>query len=362
MALSIYIILACLRSGPFFTNVRTGFSSAVVTLHTMGNDTINAYDRIIIDNIVGYTVIAFAALLVYDVLICLSDEIALVWSRASRPRSWIYIINRYFPFIDMGLYVRISRALVTEKPTGLDLRHFKVATWIGFVGVLISEGILMQRTYAIFGCRRWMFGFLCCLMATVALPASAMVKCQLDNIQVHPSTYTTIKTLPVMVAVLPYTLILLSETVIFSFTLYKAVKDLRFYRSPLIVNLYRNGLICYAYVLVISLANVTVLFIRSGNFANSLAIPQRIFHSIFCARILLSILRDGNVNSTQGTSLLTGSSMVFRAPTDSEISAAGRTLEHSSTSRNVEGPDRSASPGMEERNYLHSDLTAQELL
>jgi hypothetical protein len=96
-----------------------------------------------------------------------------------------------------------------------------------------------------------------------------------------------------------YMIIMLSETAIAVLTAIKAYRDLRRSRVPWILKLYRDGLLFYVYLLMISIANVMVPILAPSMYANWLGTPQRVLHSVLCSRVLLLILRRRRLASTE---------------------------------------------------------------
>ncbi|KAI0340423.1 hypothetical protein BDW22DRAFT_1360375 [Trametopsis cervina] len=268
-------------------------------------------------DIVSTTIVAFATLLVYDILCTFPEEVTLVWSHPWSIRSWVYILNRYPPLIDTFLSMRL---LTTIQPPDVCERDFKVVTWMIVSGVILAESILMLRTYAIFERKRWISIFLPVLLLAVTVPSCVIVKLELDTVKygIPPSGIYSGCALarPTSVIIFAaYLLVLCSETIIVLLTIYKAARDLRHCRAPLVLNLYRNGMIFYVYTLLISLANVIVPVAGPASLDNWLATPQRVLHSLFCARVLLSILRSGNTaahDTSQASDSSGGTSLGFQ--------------------------------------------------
>jgi Tfp pilus assembly protein PilN len=75
----------------------------------------------------------------------------------------------------------------------------------------------------------------------------------------------------------------------------KAARHIRGTSSNWVVQLYTDGLLFWVYLLTISLASILLPILAPPIFTNWLAVPQRIFHSILCTRVLLLILRQRNL-------------------------------------------------------------------
>ncbi|TFK35846.1 hypothetical protein BDQ12DRAFT_687662 [Crucibulum laeve] len=99
------------------------------------------------------------------------------------------------------------------------------------------------------------------------------------------------------IIIVAYVLLVLSETTMAILTGIKAYKHLRHSQSPWVIQLYKDGLLFYVYLLAISLANVLVPILAPRIFANWLATPQRVLHSVLCNRVLLLILRQRSASN-----------------------------------------------------------------
>ncbi len=87
-----------------------------------------------------------------------------------------------------------------------------------------------------------------------------------------------------------YIPVLVSETVIASLTFFKGVQHLRNSNwHPFITELYVSGMLFYACLLLLTLANI-LLPMWAHNVAPFLSFYQNIFHSILSNRIMLIIL------------------------------------------------------------------------
>ncbi|THG95941.1 hypothetical protein EW026_g5797 [Hermanssonia centrifuga] len=127
-------------------------------------------------------------------------------------------------------------------------------TWLIVLGVFVAEAILMLRTYAIYERKRWVLIFLCVVLGSVLIPALIVVQLEMDSLHygyppdgIYKGCYLTDPTSAIIF--IAYILVVLSETIIVSLTLVKAVQHLRRSSVPLVVNLYRNGILFYLYIL-----------------------------------------------------------------------------------------------------------------
>ncbi|EIN06464.1 hypothetical protein PUNSTDRAFT_136324 [Punctularia strigosozonata HHB-11173 SS5] len=117
---------------------------------------------------------------------------------------------------------------------------------VGFTvtGSWLAEVILMMRTYAIWGRKKMIWVFF--LFPIVAIISSAAI------------TALEVRSLQF----------------ILTLTLVKAIPAFRRARSPLITNLYRDGILFYVYLLCMSSANVIVPLVTTADYTNILSTPQ----------------------------------------------------------------------------------------
>jgi len=267
----------------------------------------------IASRLVPSTLCACATILVYDLVCTLDQEVLYVWPRPWSMSTALFVFNRYLPFIDT--FLSLSAKFTNISPEQCLIRN-KAVGWLSVFGILLSEGILMLRTYAIWERKRFVLLFLCSLALAIFIPTGVIVYLETSSLQYGPPDglgcmlYNASSIL-----IYGYLLVMLSETAIAILTAVKAYRDLRRSRVPWILKLYQDGMLFYVYLLTISIANVLVPVIAPRMFANWLATPQRVLHSVLCTRVLLLILRRRRV-ATSGvpqttTSESEGSGMVF---------------------------------------------------
>ncbi|KAJ7902603.1 hypothetical protein B0H14DRAFT_2666781 [Mycena olivaceomarginata] len=228
----------------------------------------------------------------------------------------LFLLNRYLPFVDTFLGLSCKPAFRNTHALGLTISTAKFTRlsaeqcltrnitlgWLSVFGILLSEGILMLRTYAIWERKRSVLIFLCALAVVVSVPAIVFVYIETHSLHYKPSSPDVIGCTLAhagSILIFAYVLIMISETAIAVLTAIKAYRDLRRSRVPWILKLYKDGMLFYVYLLIISLANVVVPILAPSMFANWLATPQRVLHSVLCSRVLLLILRRRKIVSVE---------------------------------------------------------------
>ncbi|KAF8887025.1 hypothetical protein CPB84DRAFT_1787148 [Gymnopilus junonius] len=189
-------------------------------------------------------------------------------------------------------------------------RQYKVVTWFIASGIIISEFILVLRTsrYLTF------------------IPAIVVTDLELKSLIFIPSDFPGCRLSAAgRIIIVSYILLALSETTMAVLTCITAYRHLRHSQSRWVTQLYKDGLLFYVYLLSISIANVLVPILAPRIFANWLATPQRVMHSVLCNRVLLMILKQRSssalTNRLRPFRETASSDPVFTSFVDEEISA-----------------------------------------
>jgi len=270
--------------------------------------------------LVPSTLCACATILVYDLACTLDQEILYVWPRPWSMSTALFVLNRYLPFVDT--FLSLSAKFTRISPEECLMRN-KAVGWLSVFGIMLSEGILMLRTYAIWERKRGVLIFLCALALVVSVPTIVFLYLETRSLQYKPNSPDVLGCTLAhsgKILIFGYLMIMISETAIAVLTAVKAYRDLRRSRVPWILKLYRDGMLFYVYLLIVSIANVMVPILAPSMYANWLATPQRVLHSVLCSRVLLLILRRRRIVSTEVSRSTTSESettgMVFSSVVD----------------------------------------------
>ncbi|KAJ6450794.1 hypothetical protein C8R45DRAFT_1042794 [Mycena sanguinolenta] len=239
------------------------------------------------DRLIPSTLLSCATILIYDWLCTLDQEITHVWLRPLSPGTALFALNRYAPFIDIS--VALSAKFQRISPEDCLTRNTIVA-WFTVLGIFLSEVILMLRTWALWERSRSVLVWLIILGACALIPTIAVTELEIRSLLYIPTTgvgCTVGKARAIIIVA--YILVLLLETTIVILTAVKAFRHLRYSREPWLIRLYRDGMMFYVCLLLISLANILVPILAPSMFSNWLASPQRVLHSVLCTRVLLRI-------------------------------------------------------------------------
>jgi len=240
--------------------------------------------------LVQSTLVACGTLLVYDFMCTLDQEVAHIWTSPWTVGTVLFFLNRYLPFIDTFLSLKLKLSVNTPDRCQ---KEFTVVTWLIVAGIIISEVILALRTYAIWQRKRLVLIILCLSSAITFIPAIVVTHIELKSLIYVPSEFPGCRlSTASSIIIVAYILLALSETIMAVLTGIEAYRHLRHSQSRWVLQLYQEGLLFYIYLLCISLANILVPILAPRIFANWLATPQRVMHSVLCNRVLLLILKQ----------------------------------------------------------------------
>ncbi|PPQ67610.1 hypothetical protein CVT26_006820 [Gymnopilus dilepis] len=219
--------------------------------------------------LVQCTLVACGTLLVYDLLCTLDREVAYVWRPPWSLGTLLFFLNRYLPFIDTFLSLKLKLSMNSPETCQ---RQFKVVTWMIASGIIISEFILVLRTYAICQRKRYALVTLSISSALAFIPAIIVTDIELRSLKYIPSGYPGCRLSSASsIIIISYILLALSETTMAVLTGIAAYRYLRHSQSRWVTRLYREGLLFYVYLLSVSIANVLVPILAPRIFANWLA-------------------------------------------------------------------------------------------
>lgn len=155
--------------------------------------------------------------------------------------------------------------------------------------------ILILRTWAIWNGNRIILIVLLTVLVVMASACCYPVKVYIskthfiaaDTLSPHlRGCFVTASTRLVTVPWIAYTVF---DFVIVVLTMIKGLQHLKHVSSGFIVSLYRDGLLYFVYLFVISLGNILVLYLAPAEYTILLAELQRVFYTILSCRIILHL-------------------------------------------------------------------------
>ncbi|KLO18748.1 hypothetical protein SCHPADRAFT_924988 [Schizopora paradoxa] len=249
---------------------------------------------------ISYAYFAAGALVVYDIAICLGDEINFIWTQKWTSGKIVYILTRYWGVLD-SIAIMIYIFFPLSAPDSCKAVYNLVA-WTAKPGVIICSMVFVFRTYAIWGRSLYVLAYLS-LIQVVYIFVLVFSLIQSNEYLTFP-----LSPIPNIVPCMPTPgnnklFILFCYNMIFEFnvlclSLYKKFFHWRGGSTRIIHTLYRDGVLYFAVLFSISLANVilvvTMFASRSPYYLFLVAI-QDVLHTILTSRILLNLRKAAGV-------------------------------------------------------------------
>ncbi|KAJ7166597.1 hypothetical protein C8R46DRAFT_1191999 [Mycena filopes] len=245
--------------------------------------------------LVAYVDVACLTLLTYDTLLNASQEYQHIWKSKWGLIKCLYLWSRYGTFVDTTISVLKRRDFDLNPASCAQIASF-YNLFSGF-GILITEVILMVRTYALYGRPKKLIVFFSLLWLAICGVGVWVVKSLTDSELPLPSAVISCNSAFSNNALLIcYSLLLFSETVVVVLTLWKGVHMLSLSRSghrssnP-VVSFYRDGIMFYLWMLLILV--VVVIFQSDARYlANQLLNSSETPHCVSCTQFSRVIWSD----------------------------------------------------------------------
>ncbi|KAJ7260106.1 hypothetical protein C8J57DRAFT_1514809 [Mycena rebaudengoi] len=233
--------------------------------------------------------VASLTLLSYDVLLNLSEEYHHIWKSKWSLIKCLYLWSRYGPFIDTAITVLRGELLLGVSPTSCNTLA-KFNTVFSIFGIVVTEIILIIRTYALYGSSKKVLTFCVvvwlsvggiCTWATIIWSNSVVMDYFLPCDLAEGSR----------VLVACYVSLLVGETVIVLLTLWKFVHYklsgvAGFRSSRLMISFYRDGIMFYVAILAIFIG---IVVLQSGLPTGSGLTLLRVMHSILACQLVIHV-------------------------------------------------------------------------
>ncbi|KAG9218426.1 hypothetical protein CCMSSC00406_0007973 [Pleurotus cornucopiae] len=234
-----------------------------------------------------------AVILVYDYIVTFDLEVSLIWSHHSgwTWTSILFMFNRYLPFLST------ANSLWHGFTSGLTLdaceQSFQVTGWLFLATITTAEIILTIRTWAVWQRNRTLTIVVSIVFVAVWGPNIAIMWIFLKSMEFGPIPYpgyqgcNIVKSSQIMAVT--WALLVVYETVIF---ILMACRGYISYcnggNSALFNVVYREGVVYYFYLFVLSLVNIIVIS-SHPRYIFILASSEHAIHAILASRMILPI-------------------------------------------------------------------------
>lgn len=262
--------------------------------------------------LVAYLDVVASTIFLYDYVLTLRMEIDLVWYSKWTLLKILYLVQRYAPFYDTVGLVLYHQFVIGLSPS-YCLVNYKISGWSFISSIAISEVILALRLWAVW--RKSLkiavglsLFFLACWVANfvvmgIFLNSMAFAKSPFP----YPGCFIVAGSHILAVCwilLMVYDAGNLVMMVIPGFAAYRTGGS-----SQLVRVVYRDGVIYYVYIFLVSLVNVIVINRLPPDLVHLLSSFERILHCILTSRIVLHIREIGAVDHIHGTDTVALTSM-----------------------------------------------------
>ncbi|KAG1865854.1 hypothetical protein DFJ58DRAFT_770542 [Suillus subalutaceus] len=241
---------------------------------------------------VAYTAVASIAVLLFDFIITFDSEVRWTWGREWGITRIIFIVSRYLPFVGLAMTVYYS---VGSTHGGIPNHGTSTDVYDGvrWLGIAASELLLVLRTYVVWGCDK-RFLILTLTFTTVV----SVVVLVISDVSASESGDSTGVFEGGRNSSIVYGLLMLVELVLMALTLYKRCKSFRLEGSPLVITLYRDGVVYILCITLVSMANCISIILLPPSYTGLLAGPQLVTHSVLASRILFNLRAMSDLQNT----------------------------------------------------------------
>jgi len=245
---------------------------------------------------VTYLDIVAAAVLGYDYLLTFSDEVRYFWFSPMSLGKILFFLTRYPVFGETALVLYHQFAVM--DPHKCDIVFKTIGYQLG-TGTLISESILAMRTWVIWHRNPYIAATLIIGIATFWTPVFYFLAQSLNSlvftVAPDPSTPGCFLKSQKNILFVVFIIITSFETLILVLTLIRFIPHYHHKQTSLIKTIYRDGVMNYVYLCILSICNVAVLLSAPHGYTTLLSALQRVIHSVLCGRVLLH-LREAAAN------------------------------------------------------------------
>ncbi|TFK50620.1 hypothetical protein OE88DRAFT_1661137 [Heliocybe sulcata] len=241
--------------------------------------------------VVRYTQVASMAVLIIEWFLVIGEEVEYIWRAPWTFIKVLYLLSRYTPFLDtpFDLIIYLHPRISSEECQ----ISYKIATASTFIGMTISECILVARTYAIYGLSRTVGVTLGIGVVISTIVGSITLAIYEGSLVFGPAPSPAIPGCFLRksnnIVFFNFVILLCWEFLIVILTTYKGIRVLRISRVPTMEILYRDGIVFFFVLLILSSANIAVFLAAPPEYLDLLDTLTRCLHSIVCCRVLLNL-------------------------------------------------------------------------
>jgi len=192
---------------------------------------------------VKYFNVASVALLSYDTVLNVGDEVIFIWGSRWNFGTWLYLATRYLAFVDMSAMLLYLFRDIMDVQTCRTV--YATSAYFAFIGAVIAEIILTMRTYALWYKSRLVLVILILLDLSLLIPAAWITYMSVNALEFISSPFPTLvpclPTVPMTKEFISIAGVMILEALMTILAVLSAVNHWRHTKNPLIRTLYRDG-------------------------------------------------------------------------------------------------------------------------
>lgn len=269
--------------------------------------------KIVVDGLpFAYLLVASFALVTYDYLLTFNRELLLMWRSPWSFVKVLFFFKRYAPFvaIPIALSITIFPLTISEETTCHAL--LIPSQWLLSLGLYSSEAIIFTRTWALWGRTKYIAIGLA-MVFFLAITSMIVLGILWQNTVIfHVTAFGSESSRCLLVhdsnlVIVVLGIIVFLEILVLVLTVARMIQDSlseqRTCRSRLVHVLYRDGIMFFTQILLLSTGNIVVSMVASLTSTGkiSLIVLQLVIHSILSDRILFNLretqYRDATLQS-----------------------------------------------------------------
>ncbi|KAL5536228.1 hypothetical protein ACEPAF_49 [Sanghuangporus sanghuang] len=259
-----------------------------------------------------YLIVATVAFQTYDYLTSLDEEIRFIWTSKIGVRHLHFFLNRYAPFATsfLGLYYVVLKGDLKAR-----LQVWFRISFTTIIGMLIAELTVFLRVDAVWGHKLFIrillgLSFLCSCTVILYFASIHIEKNHVLQLHYMSGCLYVHDDRMIWIALLAYTLCELGIVAIV-LLLTKAFLGFRLDNSPVMKNLYQDGIVYFSIITISTIANLVLLLTASSTLSDAFLIPESVLVNVLCSHMHLRI-RKSNLESLHTTNDALG--IELRAP------------------------------------------------
>ncbi|KAJ6533288.1 hypothetical protein DFH09DRAFT_126300 [Mycena vulgaris] len=259
-----------------------------------GDETSELLQLVADSRLTGYLAVASLCVLIYDHLVCFPEEVELMWKSRLGLAKIIYLWNRYFSLIAIGLNTSVIVREITTESVCMNWLKVQGVTSTVIIGTV--DLVLMLRVWILYGRPRffvWMFGCMAIAEVVTMIAVDFFAYAQMTK-YVHLGSllqgcyaYNVPRFLTLYAAV-P----LLVTFIMFVMTVYKCVTTLHrnaHHVMPVWKLFLRDGVVWFLAVFAAAVSELLIWTMRRETLKQLLVVPALVVYSTVASRALLNI-------------------------------------------------------------------------